>query len=211
MLPIASAALDSIEAAYIPIPVPIAPNAKRIDVHGHAAPDWYRTIAPTAGGNPTPNWTLASQLQFMSDFSIGKSILSISTPGSVVYPGDAAKSAALARLLNEYLAALTRTYPEHFGFWAVTPLPYVQTAVNETRYALRQLGAAGVGLLSNHEGYYLGNQAFSPYFTALNSSGLEKVVLLVHPTNPTLRGSDGRLASASPCKNSLSSGWQDSI
>ena len=106
----------------------------------------------------------------MQTVGIRKSVLSISAPGTTVYKDDEAKATALARLLNEYLAALSRTYPSQFDFFAVTPLPYVDAAIREARYALDHLSAVGIGLLSNHEGYYLGNAQFQPFFTFLNTS-----------------------------------------
>jgi hypothetical protein len=42
----------------------------------------------------------------MASANIKHGVLSMGTPGSVVYPGDQVRSAALARLLNEYLAAV---------------------------------------------------------------------------------------------------------
>ena len=138
----------------------------------------------------------------MQAVGIRKSVLSISAPGTTVYVNDEAKAPALARLLNEYLAALSRTYPSHFDFFAVTPLPYVDAAIREVRYALDYLGAAGVGLLSNHEGYYLGNAQFQPFFKLLNSSTAANAseIIFVHPNEPCLRvpNGNGSLIIANP-------------
>jgi len=138
----------------------------------------------------------------MQAVGIRKSVLSISAPGTTVYVNDEAKATALARLLNEYLAALTRTYPSHFDFFAVTPLPYVDAAITEVRYALDHLGAAGVGLLSNHEGYYLGNAQFQPFFASLNGSTSANAseIIFVHPNEPCLRvpNGNGSLIIANP-------------
>jgi hypothetical protein len=138
----------------------------------------------------------------MQTVGIRKSVLSISAPGTTVYVDDEMKATALARLLNEYLAALSRTYPLHFDFFAVIPLPYVDAAIKEARYALGHLGAAGIGLLSNHEGYYLGNAQFQPFFTFLNSSVIANAsqVIFVHPNEPCLRipNGNGSLIIANP-------------
>lgn len=138
----------------------------------------------------------------MQTVGIRKSVLSISTPGTTVYVDDEARATALARLLNEYLAALSRTYPSHFDFFAVTPLPYVDAAIREIQYAFEHLGAVGVGLLSNHEGYYLGNAQLQPFFTFLNSltSANASQIIFVHPNEPCLRvpNGNGSLISANP-------------
>ncbi|KAG9671705.1 hypothetical protein KCU99_g2927, partial [Aureobasidium melanogenum] len=193
ILPFATIALESIENAYIPIALPPFSNASRIDVHAHIVPTWYHALVPTTGQSPTPNWTLEARFNMMQIVDIYKSVLSISSPGSTVYVDDEAKATALARLLNEYLAALSRTYPSHISFFAVTPLPHVDAAIKEARYALDHLGAAGIGLLSNHEGYYLGNSRFQPFFSFLNSSmnTTANEIIFVHPNEPCMRISNG--------------------
>ncbi|KAI9689633.1 MAG: hypothetical protein M1820_010131 [Bogoriella megaspora] len=197
ILPFAERALDSIQAIATPVPQP-ENNGTKVDVHIHINPDWYHQIAPVAGQNPTPNWTLPGHLQFMANEGTRKSVISISTPGTVVYVGDEAKSAALARLLNEYMAALQTVYPQRFAFYAATPLPYVNASITEARYAVEKLGATGVGLLTNHEGYYLGNTTFFPFFEAVNSFGKHKNIIFVHATDPCLHASNGSLISANP-------------
>ncbi|KAG9997167.1 hypothetical protein KCU78_g17087, partial [Aureobasidium melanogenum] len=193
ILPFATVALESIENAYIPIALPPFSNASRVDVHAHIVPTWYHALVPTTGQSPTPNWTPEAQFKMMQSVNIRKSVLSISSPGSTVYVDDEAKATALARLLNEYLAALSRTYPSHFSFFAVTPLPYVDAAIKEARYALDNLGAAGIGLLSNHEGYYLGNSHFQPFFSFLNSTmnNTANAIIFVHPNEPCMRIPNG--------------------
>ncbi|PQE22001.1 2-amino-3-carboxymuconate-6-semialdehyde decarboxylase protein [Rutstroemia sp. NJR-2017a BBW] len=126
-----------------------------------------------------------------------RSVLSISAPGSTVFAGNGAASAALARLLNEWHAALVRKYPTRFSFVAVIPLPYTREAITEATYALRKLGAAGIGLLSNHEGYYLGNSNFRPFFKALNDMSKGNITVFIHPNSPYLHV-NGTLIDANP-------------
>jgi hypothetical protein len=117
-----------------------------------------------------------------------------------VYAGDGAKSAALARLLNEYLSALAHVYPDHFSFYATTPLPYVAASITEVDYALDHLKASAIGLFSNFEGFYLGNSRLAPFFAHINdrASFRENEMLFVHPNSPCLRTEDGALISANP-------------
>jgi hypothetical protein len=108
-LPFAAQALASIQDIYGAVNVTVPPgivNGNKVDVHMHVVPSWYRIAVPLVGGSPTPNWTLEAHLRFMASADIKHGVLSMGTPGSVVYPGDQVKSAALARLLNEYLAAV---------------------------------------------------------------------------------------------------------
>jgi hypothetical protein len=131
---------------------------------------------------------------------IKRSIVSISTPGTTVYAGDGARSAALARLLNEYLSALTHVYPDHFSFYATTPLPYIEASITEMDYAFDHLNASAIGLFSNFEGLYLGNPRFAPFFEHINNrtSSVETEKLFVHPNSPCLRTESGMLISINP-------------
>ena len=104
-----SEALTSIQAIYdltnTTLPTGIA-EGSIVDVHAHVVPPWYRSLVPSTGQSPTPAWSLETHLGFMAGAGIKHGVLSIGTPGSVVWPGSRVKSAALARLLNEYLAAV---------------------------------------------------------------------------------------------------------
>lgn len=67
-------------------------------------------------------------------------------------------------------------------------------SIIEANYARQELGAVGLGLLTNHEGLYLGNAALAPFFKALNASN---TTIFVHPTTPYLR-TNGSLVVANP-------------
>ncbi|KAI9855708.1 MAG: hypothetical protein M1813_009670 [Trichoglossum hirsutum] len=201
-LPFASAAFDSVDAILTPANTSSLPHfedATRIDTHVHAVPDWYRELAPTAAGNPTPEWDVLSHLRFMADNRIGHSVLCVSTPQANLFPGDEKTTLAIARLLNEFMAALVSVYPLRFSFQAVTPLPYADAAVKEVLYALDHLGAVGTGVLTNHEGMYLGNREFQPLFQALQSRDSGREVLFIHPTDPVIRV-DGTLIPSNPAR-----------
>jgi hypothetical protein len=110
-IPLVAEALASIQAIYDLTNITIPTGIKQgyiVDVHSHVVPPWYRTLVPNTGQSPTPAWSLESHLSFMAGAGIKHGVLSIGTPGSVVFPGSQIKSAALARLLNEYLAAVNR-------------------------------------------------------------------------------------------------------
>jgi hypothetical protein len=108
-IPLVSEALASIQAIYdlsnLTVPTSIT-EGSIVDVHAHVVPPWYRTLVPSTGQSPTPAWSLETHLSFMAGSGIKHGVLSIGTPGSVVFVGSQVKSAALARLLNEYLAAV---------------------------------------------------------------------------------------------------------
>ncbi|KAG0645364.1 Decarboxylase yanB [Hyphodiscus hymeniophilus] len=120
----------------------------------------------------------------MGDLSITKSILSISSPGVCLFPGDNRASRNLARQCNEYAGDIVRRRPTQFGFWAVLPLPDVGGAISEIPYALDTLHAAGFALETNYHGTYLGDPLFDAVFAELNR---RKATVFVHPTTPCMR------------------------
>ena len=120
-------------------------SSGRVDIHAHFVPDFYRSALIEAGharpdGMPgIPEWTPEAALAFMDGLSIGKAILSISSPG--VHFGDDLSAADLARAVNAEGARLRREYPDRFGFFAALPLPDVQRSVAEAVHALGELEA----------------------------------------------------------------------
>ena len=128
-----------------------------------------------------PSWNLTAHLAFMDTIGISHSVLGFTGPSANAYLGDQPRTVALARLINEYLCALARSYPEKFSFLASIPLPYTEDAVRELGYATGELGAVGVAMMSNHEGRYLGDAGFTPFWEKLDGLGGRQVVY-VHPT-----------------------------
>lgn len=115
----------------------------------------------------------------MDELNVRLAILSISSPG--VHFGDAASAVALARGVNEAGAEIKMATPSRFGFFAALPLPEIDTAVAETRYALDKLGADGISLLTNHRGMYLGDERLDPIYAEVAA---RNGVVFVHPTSP---------------------------
>src|SRR5688572_11376290 len=138
----------------------------RIDTHHHVVPPdygaWLRRKGQAAGGLPIPDWTPEAALALMDERNVGTAILSVSTPG--VHLGDDTEARALARDVNEYAAAMVRSHPGRFGFFATLCLPDVRGSLVELEHAFDRLGADGVVLLGNSRGIYLGDPAFDALF-----------------------------------------------
>jgi hypothetical protein len=88
---------------------------------------------------------------------------------------------------------------------AIIPLPYVDEAVQEVERALKA-GAAGVGVLTNHEGLYPGDTSFDALWAflqerAIKNGDVGKEIVFVHPTEPVIRLDDGTLVNSRPCKS----------
>jgi 6-methylsalicylate decarboxylase len=157
----------------------------RIDVHAHYIPETYRDALVAAGqGHPDgipalPEWNQALALDAMDKLEVRLAILSISSPG--VHFGDGAAAIELARTVNEAGAQIARATPQRFGFFAALPLPEIDASVAETRYALDHLSAAGICVMTNHRGMYLGDRRLEPIFAEVAA---RNSVVFVHPTSP---------------------------
>jgi 6-methylsalicylate decarboxylase len=159
-----------------------------IDVHHHIAPDEYVKALSRKGitkalGVPLPKWNLNTALEVMDVHDIATAIVSISAPG--LYFGATENPLAfardLARLTNEKCAELIAAHPARLGAFATLPLPDVDFALEELSYALEQLKLDGVILMSNYDGYYLGDERFEALHAELDR---RKAVVFIHPSTP---------------------------
>lgn len=216
VLPFYSEALHSISylrTTGASIPLPDFTAATRIDTHTHPIPAWFRALEPSAAGRDTPSWTPSAHLHFMAKHGIKRSVLSVSTPQANAFAAPARlerdavlrrkQTIALARLLNEFVAEVCRVWPERFSWLAVTALPYVEESVREVKYALGELGAVGVSVLTSAEGMYPGDERFAGLWEYLEERAKEgngREVVFIHPTDPVVVLEDGRVVSSRPCK-----------
>jgi predicted TIM-barrel fold metal-dependent hydrolase len=159
-----------------------------IDTHHHIVPDEYvKALASKritkALGVPLPKWSLNTTLEVMDENKIATAIVSISAPG--VYFGSADEhlpfARQLARRTNEICAELVTARSTRFGAFATLPLPDVESALEELEHALDRLKLDGVILLSNYDGYYLGDPRFEALHAELNR---RKAVVFIHPSTP---------------------------
>jgi predicted TIM-barrel fold metal-dependent hydrolase len=157
----------------------------RIDCHAHYLPESYRQAGYQAfpegpdGFPGFPEWSVEAALDQMEATGIAASVLSVSSPG--VHFGDDAAARILAREVNEAGARTVRDHPDRFGLFASLPLPDIDGSLAEIEYALGDLEADGVVLLTNARGTYLGDAALEPVFEELNR---RRAVLFMHPTSP---------------------------
>ena len=131
-------------------------------------------------GFPIPAWKVEEHLKFMDEAGIRTSVLTMPAPQP--YFGDGAQSAAICRRFNEEAAALKALHPDRFLFCAALPLPDVDRALQEAKYALEVLGADGVKLATNSFGQYLGDPELEPLMAYLDS---RKAVIITHPHKPS--------------------------
>lgn len=118
-------------------------------------------------------------MQMMKDLNITKSILSMSSPGTHLTPGNDEEARKLTRRTNEDMSAICAENKEHFMFFASLPLPDVEGSLAEIDYALDHLGAVGFQILTNSHGIYPGDPRFSRVFDKLSE---RKTIVFFHPT-----------------------------
>lgn len=159
----------------------MADTARRIDVHFHSVPKVFRDALEAAALGPTvraPDWSPELALEMMDRNGIETVITSISAPGT--HLGEDAAARALSRACNEDAAEITARFPSRFGGFAALPLPDIDGACIEARYALEDLKLDGIGLFSSYGGRHLGDAQFDPVLEILNH---HCAVAFIHPTN----------------------------
>lgn len=162
-------------------------NYRIIDMHHHFIPDVYRDAlmelgVDKAGGRGIKKWSPEDSLAMMDKYQIETAIGTISAPAlNPVMKVAPEKAIELARKTNEALADMVKKYPKRFGAYALLPMPDVEASLEEIRYALDVLKLDGIGLLSNYEGQFLGDEVFAPIFEELQK---RKAVVYLHPGEP---------------------------
>jgi predicted TIM-barrel fold metal-dependent hydrolase len=116
----------------------------------------------------------------MDKLNIAKSIISISSPGVHLKPGQDDQAADLARKVNSFAADLKKRHPTRFGYFAVLPLPAIAASLKEIETAYSE-DCDGVVLETNHHGIYLGDKRFDEVFAELDK---RKAKVFIHPTTP---------------------------
>lgn len=157
----------------------------RIDTHHHfLPPDYVRIVGDEPIGslivsNRVPDWTPERSVEVMDRYGIATAVLSMSAPGVCFGGVDATRS--LCRHCNEYAARMQSDHKGRFGQFACLPLPDVDGSLREIEYALDELEATGIGLLTSYGEYYPGDPLFAPVFDELNR---RKAVVYFHPASP---------------------------
>ena len=175
---------------------------KTIDIHAHLVPrslwkavdaqaEWYgfrHEPGPVAGtmvggGMRTAltshkvRYTPEERLKDMDAQGVDVQVLSVHTP-FFGYHLDAAQGLALARDVNEEIAATVRQWPTRFSGFATLPMQDVKTAIDELERAVTKLGLKGVELDTNVNGDQWDEPKFLPFFKAAEAMG---AVLFFHP------------------------------
>ncbi|KAF9894174.1 hypothetical protein FE257_009147 [Aspergillus nanangensis] len=157
---------------------------EKIDTHCHIIPSGWRRWCEQYGwdkpdGMPEiPAWSPESHIKLMNQLHIKQSILSITSPGTHLKVGDVELARRITRETNDEIATVCRQFPDRFKFFASLPLPDVDGSMEEIDRMVGQEGCCGFALMTNAEGYYLGDPRFDPIMQKLNE---HKAVIFMHP------------------------------
>jgi predicted TIM-barrel fold metal-dependent hydrolase len=165
-------------------------DPRRIDVHFHVIPSFYRDAVYAAGSGPAigryPDWSPELALELMDASGIELVITSLAQPGVQFTSGAAART--LARRCNDYAAELSARWPRRFGAFALVPMHDMDDALAELRYCSETLRFAGACLFASYGEKFLGDPCFDPVLAALNQ---RDAVVFVHPAyHPSSRALD---------------------
>jgi 6-methylsalicylate decarboxylase len=147
-------------------------SAHRIDIHHHSLPPTYvreiggARIGPLLVSGKMPVWTPQHSIDAMDRNGIEKAITSLSAPS--LWFDDVEQTRVLTRECNEYSARMRDSHPGRFGMFASLPIPDIDGCLREIAYALDELKADGISLLTNHHGKYPGKSQFAPVFDELH-------------------------------------------
>ena len=149
-----------------------------VDVHSHVITPEFVSAIKNEGrlmdeGFPLPKYDVESHLKWMNEAGVETSILTLAAPQP--------SSAVVVRKTNETAARIKREHPGRYLFCAALPLPDVDAAIREVKYALDTLGADGIKLATNVQGQYLGAPELDTLFAVLNE---RHAVVILHPHRP---------------------------
>lgn len=133
--------------------------------------EWKRRIMPK-------HTDLDAKLADMDRTGITMAALSINDPGPEFFGRD---SAAMARLLNDFIADAVRRKPDRFFGLATLPFDNPDSMLKEFDRATGKLGMKGILLYSNLNGRFPDEEPFRPLFAEAERRG---VPLLLHPAYP---------------------------
>jgi aminocarboxymuconate-semialdehyde decarboxylase len=175
---------------------------KNIDIHAHLVPrslwraaaahtEWYgfrhepgEGLGTIVGGGKRTTfstdkvrYTSEERLKDMDAQGIDMQVVSIHTP-LFGYHLEATQGNALARDVNDEIAAMTRQWPARFAGLATLPMQDVKTAIDELERAVTKLGLKGAELDTHVNAQQWDEAKFRPFFKAAEAMG---AVLFFHP------------------------------
>ena len=134
--------------------------------------DWHRKLRPT-------HMDIEAKLAAMDANAINLTALSTNDPGPEWFGEEGAQ---VALLMNNYIAGITKKYPDRFIGLIVLPLQDREAAESELRRCVLNLGMRGILLYTNLAGSWPDEPQYRWLFEAALQYDLP---ILLHPAKPT--------------------------
>jgi aminocarboxymuconate-semialdehyde decarboxylase len=126
---------------------------------------------------PRGGWDLDKRLMDMEAAGVDMQVLSV-LPQTFLYDLDPHRTAAIAAVQNEMIAALVKRMPDKFLGIGTVPMQAPELAATELDRAVRKLGLRGVMICSHTEGRNLDDPGLEPVWTIAEELG---AWVFVHP------------------------------
>jgi len=133
--------------------------------------EWTRRILPK-------HTDIAAKLADMDAAGIAMTALSINDPGPELFGKD---GAAIARLVNDWIAGIARQHPTRFFGLCTLPVQSMDACLAELDRCVSRLGMKGILLYSNNAGRFPDEPEFRPLFRRAEELDIP---ILLHPAYP---------------------------
>jgi aminocarboxymuconate-semialdehyde decarboxylase len=151
----------------------VGPEISEIDRHGAT----LRVGAILQKPFPRGGWDLDTRLADMSAAGVDMQVIS-PLPQTFLYDLEPTRTAAVAAIQNEAIAALVRRMPARFLGIAAVPLQAPELAAAELERAMRKLGLKGMLICSHVEGKNLDHPSLDTVWAKAEDLG---AYILIHP------------------------------
>jgi hypothetical protein len=154
---------------------------RRIDPAAISRRGYRPRNPPKSGPNPLELLPEIGELRLksMDEAGITVQVLSNSGPGADLVPG--ADGVAIAREMNDYLAAAVARHPTRFAGFAALPMQSPDAAPKELMRAVKELGFLGAMVNGTTEGRFLDH----PSYDGVLAAAVElDVPIYIHPHLP---------------------------
>jgi aminocarboxymuconate-semialdehyde decarboxylase len=119
------------------------------------------------------------RLQHMDQYGVDVHVLTIPAPGADRFEGDGA--IGIARVANDAIASIARTYPKRFIGFFTLPTCDIKASLDELERSVNELGLKGFGCFANLNSQALDREELFPIYERLAKYRLP---VYVHPTAP---------------------------
>jgi aminocarboxymuconate-semialdehyde decarboxylase len=187
----------------------VAVNGTRIrtvDIHAHCAvPEANAVLGKKVGRNDLLMSDRETRLAAMDAQGLDIAALSINP---YWYDAGRDESAEVIRIQNEALAEICAETPDRFVAFATIALQHPDLAVEQIRYAVKELGLQGVSIGCSVEGEELANERFHPVWQICDEMNL---LVFMHPQGTRELQASGRLAGSGALGNTIGNPLETTI